>query len=169
MNNLIDMPTLKPIPIETKGKSPLVRIWRWITSIRYWEVVEDYEYELPNGPTIVIPKYFRFDGASIPKPLWMILSPTGLLLIPGLIHDYGYRHGYLWALNEEESAFKYKIGADRKDWDRIFWRVGIDVNGVYLVDCLSWLALAIGGKRAWGLNRKRNDEELFPKNVLFQK
>ena len=31
--------------------------------------------------------------------LWFFLSPTGLLLIPGLFHDYGYRYDQLWHLD----------------------------------------------------------------------
>ena len=64
------MPKLVPIPIKTREKSIFLRIWRWITSIRKWQLIEDWEFQLPdNGPTIVIPKGFVFDGASIPRPL----------------------------------------------------------------------------------------------------
>ena len=87
-------------------KSIFLRIWRWITSIRKWKLTEDWEFKLPyDEPVIIIPKGFVFDGASIPRPLWGILSPTGLLLIPGLIHDFAYRYDYLWALDSEGRAY----------------------------------------------------------------
>lgn len=99
----MDMPKLIPIQIKTRDKPFLIRIWRWITSIRKWELSEDWEYKLPEDePVIVIPKGFVFDGASIPRPLWGLLSPTGLLLVPGLIHDFAYRYDYLWALDSAD-------------------------------------------------------------------
>ena len=43
----------------------------------------------------VIPKGFQFDGASIPKFLHTWLSPTGVLLMGGLVHDYAYKYATL--------------------------------------------------------------------------
>ncbi len=160
------MPVLVPIAIETKNESVFIRVWKWITSIREWELIEDWEYVLPNGPRIIIPKGFRFDGASIPRPLWALLSPTGLLLIPGLIHDFAYRYDYLWALDKDGYAYQYKAGTGRKFWDGIFKKVGIEVNGLAVIDTLAWLALAIAGWLAWRSNRKRNDSELTPDKPL---
>ena len=45
-----------------------------------------------NGKNFIIPKGFKFDGASVPKFLGQFLSPVGVLLIGGLIHDYGYKY-----------------------------------------------------------------------------
>ncbi len=38
----------------------------------------------------------------------IILSPTGVLFIPGLIHDFAYRYDYLWAVNSKGEPVKYK-------------------------------------------------------------
>jgi len=162
----MDMPVLVPIPIKTKSESIFVRIWRWITAIRKWEVNEDWEYTLADGPTIVVPKTFIFDGASIPKPLWALLSPTGLLLIPGLIHDFAYRYDFLWALDLEGYAYKYKAGAGRSYWDALFRRVGLDVNGVAIIDTLAWAALSIGGWWSWSVHRKRVEPAIRPSRPL---
>ncbi len=165
----MEMPKLIPVPIKTKHKNVWVRIWRWITSIRQWRLIEDWEYKLPDDdePVIVIPKDFIFDGASIPRPLWGVLSPTGLLLIPGLIHDFAYRYDYLWALDSTGSVYKYKHNSGQRFWDSMFKRVGVAVNGVALIDLLAHLALAGFGRWAWKSNRKRNDPEIRPNKPVL--
>lgn len=160
----MDMPVLTPVPIRTRGKSFFARIWAWITEVRKWQVVENWEYDLDENTRVVVPKGFEFDGASIPRPLWAILSPTGLLLIQGLIHDYGYRYDYLWAINPD-AVYGYEkihVKAGRKFWDEVFYRVGREVNGMRVINGLAWLALASMGWLAWRANRKRNEEEVFP-------
>ena len=157
------MPKLCPLPIETKGQHTLTRIWRWVTSVRKWELLEDWEYEqLDNEPVILIPKGFVFDGASIPRVLWGLLSPTGLLLIPGLIHDFAYRYDYLWAIDSDGKIFIHEEGAGRKHWDLMFQKVGLEVNGMPIIDKLAWLALALFGMIAWNKNRKLNAVEIIP-------
>ena len=156
------MPKLMPIIIETKDQGIFVQIWRWITAIRQWRVIENWEYKLPDNTVIIIPKDFIFDGASIPRPLWGILSPTGLLLIPGLIHDFGYRYDYLWAIKTKGSkqyAFKYGDKKGQKHWDHLFWEIGVEVNGMVIIDTLAWVALATLGGFAWRSNQNRNESE----------
>lgn len=162
----MDMPKLVPIRIKTKGKPFLIRLWRWMTVIREWEVVEDWEYDLPSGPRIVIPKGFIFDGASIPRPLWFLLSPTGLLLIPGLIHDFGYRYDYVWAVDPSGFAYKDKVNVGQKHWDAVFRRVGLEVNGMPMLDTIAWVALAMGGWWAWKSKRKQYAQEIKPKHPI---
>ncbi len=158
----IKMPKMRPILIETKNQPIWVRIWRWITSIRKWEIVEDWCYKLPDGPTVVIPKGFVFDGASIPRPLWFLLSPTGLLFIPGLIHDFAYRYDYLWAVDRWGVVYKYKENAGQWYWDGVFRKVGTSVNGMALIDMIGWLTLLLGGWWSWCSNRRRNADEIKP-------
>lgn len=157
------MPKMQPVPIKTKNKPLIVRIWRWITSIRKWVLTEDWTHELPDGTTILIESGFDFDGASIPRPLWALLSPVGLLLIPGLIHDYAYRYDYLIAVDGNGNRSKYKENAGRKQWDRLFREVGKDVNGLTLIDMLAWLALSVGGWWAWYRRRKEARLRMSPR------
>lgn len=96
--------------------------------MRNWELAKAWKYKMNNGTTIVIPAKFVFDGASIPKPLWGILSHAGLLLIPGLIHDYAYRHDQLWKLDENGNVVEHLKGAGRKVWDDLFEEIGNEVN-----------------------------------------
>lgn len=165
----MNMPKLEPLPIKTKGQTHWVRIKNWLTGIRKWKLVEDWCYTLPSGEKVVVPKEFIFDGASIPRPLWGLLSPTGLLLIPGLIHDFAYRYDYLWQVtqdsNGDQQLEKYKQCAGRQCWDKVFLDVGEDVNGMKILDKLAWFALLIGGKRAWQQNRDRREAEITPQTL----
>lgn len=164
----MEMPILQPIPIRTKNHNILVRIYRWVTSIRQWEVVEDWRYELPDKVTVVIPKGFIFDGASIPRPLWFLLSPTGLLLIPGLIHDFAYRYDYLWVVdtdnieNNSVCSYKYKECSGQWCWDGLFREIGVNVNGMAIIDTLASVMLFLMGWISWRSNRKRNAPEILP-------
>lgn len=79
---MLEMPNLLPIQIPTKGEPLLKQIFIWIFSIRDWKLTDNWFYTLRDGTKIVIPKGFIFNGASIPRPLWAILSPVGLLFIP---------------------------------------------------------------------------------------
>lgn len=163
------MPKLSPVRIKTKGKAFFARVWTWVTEIRKWQVVEDWEYELPDQTKIIIPANFIFDGASIPRPLWGILSPTGLLLIPGLIHDFGYRFDYLWILDTDGKVYKAKENVGQEFWDTLFYRVSLEVNDMKIINMLAWLALASLGKYAWKQNRDRNESDVFPDKAIKPK
>lgn len=150
------MPALKPIPIPTKNQKSLLRkILVSIFEVRRWELIDNWLYQL-DGHRIVIPKGFRFDGASIPRPFWAFLSPVGLLLIPGLIHDYAYKYDLLWEIDINGCPQRYKEGAGKEYWDGIFKRVGDDVNGHMLINLISWFALLCGGRGAWDEHRKNS-------------
>ena len=70
-------PTMRPIPIKTKGKGFFTMIKMWLLGTRHWEIANDFEYEV-NGEKFVIPAGFKFDGASIPKFLHPFLSANSL-------------------------------------------------------------------------------------------
>ncbi|MDD1782438.1 DUF1353 domain-containing protein [Enterovibrio sp. ZSDZ35] len=159
----MSMPILEPIPIKTKGHPFHIQLWRWITAIRSWKVVENWHYNY-NGHEYVIPKGFVFDGASIPRPLWFLLSPTGLLFIPGLIHDFGYRFTYLWEVDDTaECGYKKSLVCTKRGpWDVMFHQVSKEVNGTKIISALAHLALMIGGSKAWKDNRERDEQDICP-------
>lgn len=156
------MPTLKPIPICTKGKSLLQKAWILLTCARNWEIVEDWVFIMPCGTPIVIPKGFVMDGASTPKFMWGLLDPVGILLVQGIIHDYGYRYNYLWAINPKGQQYKFHENQGRAFWDKTFLVVGLHVNEMQITGYLSWAMLRIFGWIAWNDNRKLNAAELTP-------
>lgn len=159
---MIDMPKLRPVPIKTLGKPLYLQLWTWLTSVRQWEIIENWHYTLPNGTHIIIPTGFVFDGASIPRIMWAILSPTGLLFIQGLVHDFAYRYDYLWEVAKDGKLRRYREGRGQKYWDKLFREVGEAVNGVTYIDRISWLALHLFGFMAWKKNRKCEAAEIMP-------
>ena len=149
-----EMPILKPIPIRTKGVPYWKALWRWLVTIRKWQLVADWHHELPDGKTVVIPAGFEFDGASIPRTFRWLLSPVGLLLIPGLIHDYAYLHDRLQVRDAAAGLVAYSPNAGRAHWDWLFRQVAIQVNGFTVINTLAWGALRIAGWVAWGKRRR---------------
>jgi hypothetical protein len=162
------MPVLQAVPISTKEERNLLR--RLVTVIfvvREWQLAESWTFTLPDTPggeaiTLVLHKGFVFDGASVPKIFWAFLSPTGLLLIPGLIHDYGYRYDQIWEIDNTGAVAEKWRGKGREHWDQLFVEVGNQVNGVFVLSCLSRLAVQFGGKAAWERNRKKNESPVAP-------
>jgi hypothetical protein len=151
------MPVLIPIPIPTKNQNSWIRkMVAFIFEIRRWELAENWCYQLNEEEKIIIPKGFKFDGASIPKIFWAILSPTGLLLIPGLLHDYGYKHNKIWKFDPNNVIVPFKKDAGKDYWDQLFKDVGNEVNGVFFVNVIAWIAVAVGGNRAWNTHRKND-------------
>ena len=146
-----DYPLMKPIRIATKGKGFFKMIFMWILGVRHWEIAKDFEYTL-NGNKYVIPAGFKFDGASIPKFLRTFFSPVGVLLMGGLVHDYGYKYQTLLLKNKKET-----IGIKDQKWmDKTFRDINIFVNGFYTMNYLSYWSLRLGGFMAWNGHRKRN-------------
>ena len=146
-----DYPLMKPIKIATKGKGFFKMILMWLLGVRHWEIAKDVNYVL-NGNKYVIPAGFKFDGASIPKFLHMFLSPVGVLLIGGLVHDYAYKYETLLCKNKKDT-----IGViTQKKADQIFRDINIEINGFYLMNYLAYWSLRLGGFMAWNKHRKVN-------------
>ena len=163
----IEMPKLEPVQIPTK-KHGLIA---WMHSVRKWRLTEHWKYDLPESccigcrkVKIIIPKDFEFDGASIPRPLWAVLHPSGLLLIQALVHDFAYRRGFLWKLvidekTGEETGEVCRCEGGKEDWDVLFKKIGADVNGVRTVNFIAYWAVRLFGRRAWEKNRAREKNE----------
>ena len=145
-----DYPHMKPIKIPTKGKGFWTAIMLWVFGTRRWEITKDFHYSL-NGENFIIPKGFKFDGASVPKFLAQFLSPVGLLLIGGLIHDYGYKYETLLRKDKTTNGIR-----SQKWMDKTFRDINIEVNGFYFLNYLAYWALRLGGWVAWNKHRKVN-------------
>ena len=144
-------PHMVPMRIATKGKGFWSAIFMWLFGVRHWEIGRDFEYEL-NGVSYVIPKGFTFDGASVPKFLATFLSPVGVLLIGGLVHDYAYKYSALKPANKKDPI----LVLDQKRADQIFRDINIEINGFFFLNYLAYWALRIGGFLAWNKHRKVN-------------
>tara|TARA_R110002153_G_scaffold71623_1_gene187742 strand:+ start:96 stop:689 length:594 start_codon:yes stop_codon:yes gene_type:complete len=146
-----DMPHMKPVPILTKEKGFWGAIWLWITSTRKWVITQDWHYVV-NGKKLVIPAGFEFDGASVPKFLATFLSPVGVLLMGGLVHDYAYKYASLKGTQKKPVIYEY----DQKAADELFRDICIEVNGFHLLNYLAYYSLRLVGFIAWNGHRKND-------------
>ena len=121
----------------------------WLLGSRKWEFAEDFEFGL-NGEEYVIPAGFKCDAASIPKFLHPFLSPTGLLLLGGVVHDYAYQHATLLKANKKDTMGEIT----QKQADEIFLDINLKINGFYLVNKLAFWSLRLAGFLAWNKHRK---------------
>lgn len=69
-----------------------------------WVLQDDY---FDSVLKILIPSGFRYDGASVPRPLWAIIDPLDLSEAAPLVHDYLYRNAGL-------DVPVYVLSADQK-------------------------------------------------------
>ena len=148
-----DYPLMKPLRIATKDKGFFKGILMWLLSTRNWTITKDWHYNI-DGTDYVIPAGFTFDGASIPKFLRTFFSPVGVLLMGGLVHDYGYKYATLLKKNKKDT-----IGIKDQKWmDKTFRDINIFVNGFYTMNYLSYWSLRLGGFMAWNGHRKRDSK-----------
>jgi hypothetical protein len=149
-----EFPHMKPISIATKGKGFWSAIVMWLLGVRQWEIVKDFNYSIGNQK-YKIPAGFKFDGASVPKFLASFLSPTGVLLLGGLVHDYGYKYQTL--LLDSDLEKKGTCGVKSQKWmDQLFRDINIEINGFYFLNYLAYYGLRLGGWLAWRKHRKVN-------------
>jgi hypothetical protein len=65
-----------------EGMPQLSPVWREPS----WVLLEDYAFDW-----IVVPAGFIFDGASVPRFFWRVVTPHSPLVIRAALgHDYGY-------------------------------------------------------------------------------
>ena len=147
-----DMPKMQPVRIATASKGFWGAILMWLTGSRQWKIVEDFHYSI-DGVGYKIPAGFQFDGASVPKFLATFLSPVGVLLMGGLVHDYGYKYATL--MKKDGSNIGYH---DQKHMDGLFRDICIEVNGFYALNYLAYYALRLAGFVAWNGHKKRGTQ-----------
>lgn len=147
-----EMPHMIPIKIPTAGKGFWGAIWLWLIGTRTWEIGKDWHFSV-NGENYVVPKGFVFDGASVPKFLASWLSPVGVLLIGGLVHDYIYKYTVLIKKGKKEVSEVM----NQKQADQLFRDINIEQNGFHFLNNLAYWALRIGGFVAWNGHRKRKN------------
>ena len=143
------MPIMSPIPIPTKDKDFIDAIILWLWEPRHWRIEEDFHYSI-NGQEYIVPKNFEFDGASVPRLLWFFLSPVGILLIGGLVHDYGYMYATL--MKKDGSNIGYQ---SQKFHDELFRDICIEINGFTLLNYGAYYTLRLVGWYCWNEHKER--------------
>ena len=151
------LPIVNPVPFDSNC-GYFKRVIHWLFYTRKWEMVEDWYFVLFNGDMILIPKGFQFDGASIPKLFRFLLSPTGILFIPGIIHDYAYKHNKLVGVvfREEDGKiflYPYQAGAGKAFWDWVFMRTTLQVCNLPIIAWTTYATLSFFGFLAWYRHR----------------
>lgn len=148
-----DMPSMKPVPILTHNISRWDKICQEFAA-RKWMIDEDYELYVPFlDETLFIPSGFIFDGASIPRFLWPMMSPVGILFLPGLFHDFAYR--YNCYMTTDGTLIHQMQG--REFFDGNFKKMSEWINDVPSAEIMSWSALRAFGWIAWNKNRKNGE------------
>lgn len=150
-----EMPHMMPIAIPTAGKGFWSAIWMWFMGVRQWQIAKDWHFEV-NGQAYVIPKGFIFDGASVPKFLASWLSPTGILLLGGLVHDFIYKYETLVLKGKK----KCEPNFTQKEADELFRDINIEQNGIHVLNYAAYYALRLGGFVAWNGHRKNGAKAL---------
>lgn len=152
--------------IGTKGLSWFDAIRVWWGSPREWELLEDWDFQLPNGKSVTVPKGYRFNGASVPRVFRSLVSPNGVMLVQSLLHDFGYDYDYLWARQPDGSHVRDAIrpynGARKEIWDQVFREVGNHVNGMSWLNTAAYWALRLGGKSSWKACRRARKKDVYP-------
>lgn len=164
-------PTLE-VPVKTvpwdKTGNYFKRIGRWLCYTRKWKFSEDWYFQLFDGTWVMAHEGYVLDGASVPKPFRPLLSPTGILFIPGVFHDHGYEYDKLFGVIIKElpdgylevvSEFDYHPGAGKAWWDHVFKYIGYQVTRFYIIPNVTYLALVAAGSFAWNKNRRREEHE----------
>jgi len=96
---------------------------------RSWLILEDWG--TPYGTVL---KGFTSNGANIPRLLWSIMSPAGILFEASILHDYFYD----------------KAIENKKVADDIFYRVAIDFNAGKIKAKAAYYYVKMLGKGNYG-------------------
>lgn len=156
---MIKMPRLVPLKIKTRGKPWWRQAWIALTSPRNFVLATDFRFRMHSPDTgkavnIVVPRGFKCDLASIPRLLWFVASPTGPLMLPGIVHDYAYRYARLRVVGRRD------LPVTRQQADEYFHAISVRVNGCRVISFCAWLSLRAFGWYAWNAHRKNDGEDV---------
>ena len=115
----------------TIGNIKLVDLERKIDGLKLFKLAEEHrDDDFPEHP---VPNGFIVNGASVPKFLRDIISPTGELFRASVPHDYFYTT---------------KI-VSRAKADSIFRKIVLDDTGNWFLAWGAWLVLRLFGRKFW--------------------
>jgi hypothetical protein len=153
-----NMPIMSPVIIDTKGHGLIRALLCWVITSRKWKIEDDWLYYI-DGVQHVVESGFVFDGASVPKYFRSWLSPMGILLIPGLVHDWGYYYASLTVVGVDSEP-NVNVDKTQKEMDIIFRDIAIQVNGFRYINKVAYYVLRLCGFFAWNGHRRREKKEL---------
>lgn len=118
---LVEMPILRPLPLHK------------CFGTRRFELVEDWQFFVYR-----VPKGFITDGASVPRILYWLFEPTGILFLPAIVHDWLY----------------YKKEIPRAVADKIF-RENVIQQGNIVAGWIAWLGVRMFGWISWHFGKDK--------------
>tara|TARA_Y100000310_G_C20452324_1_gene701384 strand:+ start:94 stop:648 length:555 start_codon:yes stop_codon:yes gene_type:complete len=152
------LPVMSMKLLKTDSKCWVIRIIQ-MAKPRTYVLEKDWTFSVKNYRlesnqqltrdkfTILLPKHFVFDGASIPFP-WLlaclsfgILRPMGILLTASIIHDFSFRYGYLKTVSDNEEVVRT---ITRSEADRLFRDIVNVVNDAPIAAYVAWLGVRLG-------------------------
>jgi len=113
---------LRPLDLEYLDG----RAWRLLTPFTFGSMTLERTIELPAG--------FETDFASIPRPLWNWLPPTGRYGKAAVIHDYLYRTPFY---------------ATRQQADLVLLEAMTELGVGWWTRQIIYYGVRLGGRRAW--------------------
>ena len=114
---------------------------------KLWVLQDDY---FDTTAKVIINQGFKYDGASIPRFLWVVIDPIELSEAAPLVHDYLYRNAGLevltWRDEHYASGLRYspKIYADKlfddimRKWKVESWKRVAAYEGVKQFAGFAW-------------------------------
>jgi len=154
LDKTFHFPITRAIP-EPRKEVPLYkRLLKFGMYRRKFEIMEDYILWIPwEASYLFIPKGFIFDGASVPKILNGLYSPTGVLLGGAGPHDFGYRYKALLFVNVITGDL-YIDNRTKAELDNTFQSLCERESGMVIASGAATLMLSICGFIGWRQNKK---------------
>ncbi len=95
-----------------------------------WELLDEVRHRDPVlGCTLIAPKGYKFDLASVPRPLWSLIAPFDLSTLAPLFHDLLYEFRGLLPSADYVTPHPPPRRFNQKDADDLFLRLMM-VEGV---------------------------------------
>jgi hypothetical protein len=113
------------------GNIELIDLKRKVKGLKLFKL--KYPHIDDDFPGILVPAGYITNGASVPKVLRDIISPTGYLFRAAVVHDYLY----------------YSKIVSRRKADNIFRKIVLDDTGSRLLAYGIWIALRVSGYSSW--------------------
>jgi len=176
---IIPTPRLERLPYNLHGLNYFQQIiYRWRFPPRYrlygeYVITLDEDPEFGDGLELVHPDGFVIDGASVPRPCWPIIEPTGTLLEGSVPHDQWYQYGYMLARRKPGLIFNIAserlvkqfpylfgdlvpvfIGRGQKFGDQLLRHITIEKHGATVDAGRAYRALRLFGWRSWNRYRR---------------
>ena len=130
-----------------------------------WKLVRPFGYCANDATEVRVPAGFVTDFASVPRPFWPLLPPTGAYGKAAVIHDWLYSHRIVDDVITPALLQHGSRLVDRAEADRIF-REAMRQLGVGRLT--AWTMYS--GVRSWGWVtwRKYRAQEHYLDNVEHQ-